>query len=61
MKQVRALTGYSRSTVYDLIAKGRFPRPCSLPRARVKWRKTDIDKYIAKLREPAPEPEEVRG
>jgi predicted DNA-binding transcriptional regulator AlpA len=60
MAQVRALTGYARSTVYDLMKKCRFPRPCSPPRARVKWRKADIDAYIAKLHEPPPEPEQVR-
>jgi prophage regulatory protein len=36
-KQVEALTGYSRSTIYDRITKGLWPQPVGLGGCAVGW------------------------
>ena len=38
--------GYSRSTIYQLIAEGRFPKPISLGARAVAWLESDIDEWI---------------
>jgi prophage regulatory protein len=38
--------GYSRSTIYQLIAEGRFPKPISLGERAVAWLESDIDAWI---------------
>jgi prophage regulatory protein len=40
-------TAAKRSTVYDWIAKGRFPRPVRIGPRRVAWRAREIDQWIA--------------
>jgi prophage regulatory protein len=45
-------TGLSRSTIYDMVADGRFPPPLRLTGDRGQatgWRDTDIDEWIASL------------
>lgn len=45
--QVQAKTGLSRSTLYDRIKAGCFPRPIKLGGARsVGWLQSDIDDWI---------------
>lgn len=39
--------GYSRSTIYQLIAEGKFPKPISLGERAVAWLESDIDAWIA--------------
>ena len=34
---VEEITGLSRSTIYDLMAKGEFPRPVKLTAKAVAW------------------------
>ena len=41
-KQVQALTGLSRSTLYLRIAQGVFPRPVSLGARAVGWPATEV-------------------
>lgn len=36
-RAVEELTGLSRSTIYDLMSKGQFPRPVKLTRKAVGW------------------------
>ncbi|MGE3701798.1 MAG: helix-turn-helix transcriptional regulator [Hyphomicrobiaceae bacterium] len=52
MAQVRQITGWARSTVYAQTAAGSFPKPCSPPRKRVKWRRIDIERWQQAQREP---------
>jgi prophage regulatory protein len=40
-------TGYSRASLYALIAKGEFPRPISLGARAVAWPSDEIDQWIA--------------
>ena len=44
---VQALTGLSRSTIYDLMAKGAFPRPVRLTAKAVAWPESAIAEWLA--------------
>ena len=44
---VQELTGLSRSTIYDLMAKGAFPRPIKLTAKAVAWRESAIADWLA--------------
>lgn len=43
---VEKITGLSRSTIYDLIAKGDFPRPVKLTTKAVAWPESAISKWL---------------
>lgn len=45
--QVEARTGLSRSTIYDWIKRGQFPKPVALSTRLVCWRQSDVDAWIA--------------
>lgn len=45
-KDVETLTTLSRSTIYDKMSKGNFPRPIKLGERAVAWREHDILKWI---------------
>jgi prophage regulatory protein len=44
---VQELTGLSRSTIYDLMAKGAFPRPVRLTTKAVAWPESAIADWLA--------------
>lgn len=44
---VESLTGLSRSTIYDLMAKGAFPRPVRLTAKAVAWPVSAIAEWLA--------------
>ena len=45
--EVQNLTGLSRSTIYDLMAKGTFPRPVRLTAKAVAWPERAIAEWLA--------------
>ena len=47
LSEVRNRVPYSRSTIYQLIAQGKFPKPINLGARAVAWLESDIDKWIA--------------
>lgn len=47
IKQVTALTKMSRSTIYDQIKAGTFPRPMKLGAQAVGWTAEQINQWIA--------------
>ena len=47
LPDVLSRIGYSRSTIYQLIAEGKFPKPISLGGRAVAWLESDIDSWIA--------------
>ena len=47
---VQDLTGLSRSTIYDLMAKGAFPRPVRLTAKAVAWPESAIAEWLAQRR-----------
>ena len=44
---VQDMTGLSRSTIYDLMAKGAFPRPVRLTAKAVAWPESAIAEWLA--------------
>ncbi len=44
--QVQARTGLSRSTIYDRMREGTFPRQVSLGAKAVGWLESDVDHWI---------------
>lgn len=44
--KVEELTGLSRSSIYDLMAKGQFPRPIKLSQKSVAWPESAIAKWL---------------
>ncbi|MCF6099823.1 helix-turn-helix transcriptional regulator [Mesorhizobium muleiense] len=47
--EVERATGLPRSTIYDKIAKGEFPKPIKLGARSVGWLEQDIDAWQQKL------------
>ena len=46
---VEAKTGCSRSSLYELIAAGKFPKPIRISANRVAWPEEDVDAWIASV------------
>jgi prophage regulatory protein len=44
--QVEACTGLPRSTIYDRMKKGSFPKPISLGKRTVAWLSADIEAWM---------------
>jgi prophage regulatory protein len=45
---VKARTGLSRSSIYQHVADGSFPRPVSLGARAVGWVESDIESWISR-------------
>lgn len=48
LADVQERVPYSRSTLYQLIAEGKFPKAISLGARAVAWLESDIDEWITK-------------
>lgn len=46
-KQVEALTGLSRSSIYEAIKRGDFPKPIQLTERTVAWTASSVNDWIA--------------
>lgn len=46
-KAVEEITGLSRSTIYDMMSKGLFPRPVRLTAKAVAWPESAIAAWLA--------------
>ena len=46
LSEVMHLTGLSKSTIYRRIAEGSFPKPVQISAHGVRWRESDIHKWI---------------
>lgn len=46
LSEVRNRVPYSRSTIYQLIAEGKFPKPISIGERAVAWLESEIDAWI---------------
>lgn len=49
LSEVEGICGMKRSTIYRAVAEGSFPSPVQLGPQSVAWKKSDIDRWIAKL------------
>lgn len=45
-KAVEARVGLSRSSIYELVSAGKFPRPISLGARTVGWLESEINDWI---------------
>ncbi len=45
-RAVEETTGLSRSTIYDLMSRGLFPRPVKLTRKAVGWPESDVTRWL---------------
>lgn len=45
MKAVKAATGLGRSSIYQLIKEGKFPRPCKIGLQAVAWPSSEIERW----------------
>lgn len=45
-RAVEEITGLSRSTIYDLMSKGLFPRPVKLTGKAVAWPESSITDWL---------------
>ncbi|KIC47554.1 hypothetical protein RA28_03095 [Ruegeria sp. ANG-S4] len=45
-KEVEAVTGLSRSTIYAMIAEGEFPQSIKLGKRAVGWTETSIKSWL---------------
>ena len=46
-RDVEAATGLSRSTIYDMMSRGDFPRPIRIGKRAVAWKMSDIETWLA--------------
>jgi|ETNmetMinimDraft_13_1059891.scaffolds.fasta_scaffold71505_1 excisionase family DNA binding protein len=49
-KQVSEMVSFSRSYIYEMIAKGRFPKPKKFGRTS-RWFKSDIEQWLQEKKE----------
>lgn len=47
IKQVAVKVGLGQSTLYRMIAEGRFPKPFEIVPGRNAWIESDIDEWLA--------------
>lgn len=45
--EVESITGLSRSTIYDMMARGDFPRPVRIGAKAVAWPESKISKWLS--------------
>ena len=46
LRQLTAMVGLSRSTIYRLVKAGNFPKPIRIGISSLAWRMDDIHKWI---------------
>lgn len=46
LRHVEEVTALSKSTIYDLMGRGKFPRPVKLGARAVRWREEDIANWL---------------
>jgi len=49
LKEVTDRVGIGKTALYEWMGEGKFPRPCAVGRRAVRWRESEIDKWIASL------------
>ena len=55
IEEVKLLTGLGRTTIYELIAKGVFPRAKQIPARRVAWRESEVREWLEGVQPTQPE------
>ena len=50
-KDIENQFGLSRSTIYEMMANGRFPKPVKLGHRAVGWRSDDLQSWFENMQE----------
>jgi prophage regulatory protein len=50
LKKLMEVSGLSRSTIYDLIKNGTFPKPLKLGPRAVGWLQSDVEAWLSEKR-----------
>jgi len=53
LREVIAMTGLSRTTIYRKMGEGAFPKPFALSPACVRWRETHISAWMGNFQQKA--------
>ena len=53
LPEVKARTGLSRSTIYEQIRDGKFPKQVSLGSRATGWRESEVNQWVASREEPS--------
>jgi prophage regulatory protein len=61
LKELRQVVGLSRSTIYELIKRGEFPKPIHLSTRTSGWLWTDINEWLGKKERGVRRLEALRG
>ncbi|MYH37351.1 MAG: AlpA family phage regulatory protein [Rhodospirillaceae bacterium] len=48
-REVEIITGLRKSALYRAMKDGRFPRPCTVGPKCVRWRRADVENWVASL------------
>lgn len=51
LKQVKARTGRSRSSIYADVKAGQFPSPINIGRRAVGWPENEVEDWIAEIQQ----------
>ena len=46
LREVKEITGMSRSHIYRLMQKGDFPRPVRIGPTAVRWRESEVNAWV---------------
>lgn len=50
-RQLEEKLGLSRSSIYQMVADGLFPKPIKLGRRAVGWRADDVENWLTEMQE----------
>ena len=50
-KDIQNALGLGRSTIYEMMSKGKFPKQFRISRRSVAWRTLDIENYLSDLQD----------
>ncbi len=53
-QDVLVMLGIAQRTLYDWVRSGRFPAPIRLTRRSLRYRRSDVDRFLAQCRTEAP-------
>ena len=57
LEEVKLLTGLGKTTIYELISDGTFPRPKQTSQRRVAWRESEVREWLEGVQPTQPERE----
>lgn len=53
LRDVVVLVGLAKATIYRKVAAGEFPRPVTVGKSSVRWRESDLARWVESLTQQA--------